>query len=213
MAGFNIAEYEPVSARIAKFYADNPNGRIATTLIDSDLPAGEWIVKAAVYKNADDAHPWATGLAHETPEGHVNKTSALENCETSSIGRALANAGYAGSDPEKRASREEMSKVQRGGSAPARSSKPSVASSGDGPTDKQRKFFWKLLDEKQIGDMALPDIDALSKGEASKWIDTLVALPDVEKAARGATVAEATAKLGGEVVEEVPLEAYSDEIF
>jgi len=41
----------------------------------------------------------------------ANKTSALENCETSAIGRALANCGYGG---DKRVSREEMDKVQRG---------------------------------------------------------------------------------------------------
>jgi hypothetical protein len=41
----------------------------------------------------------------------ANKTSALENCETSSIGRALANAGYSGN---RRATREEMAKVERG---------------------------------------------------------------------------------------------------
>jgi hypothetical protein len=49
-------------------------------------------------------------LAEETVQGRgVNATSALENCETSAIGRALANAGYA--TKGKRASREEMSKV------------------------------------------------------------------------------------------------------
>jgi hypothetical protein len=41
----------------------------------------------------------------------ANKTSALENCETSAIGRALANMGLSG---DQRASREEMAKVQRG---------------------------------------------------------------------------------------------------
>ena len=40
----------------------------------------------------------------------ANKTSALENAETSAIGRALANAGYSGN---KRATREEMAKVAR----------------------------------------------------------------------------------------------------
>jgi hypothetical protein len=40
----------------------------------------------------------------------ANQSSALENCETSAIGRALANAGYSGN---KRTSREEMEKVQR----------------------------------------------------------------------------------------------------
>jgi hypothetical protein len=40
----------------------------------------------------------------------ANKTSALENAETSSTGRALANAGYSGN---KRTTREEMAKVER----------------------------------------------------------------------------------------------------
>jgi hypothetical protein len=40
----------------------------------------------------------------------ANKTSALENAETSSIGRALANANYSG---DRRSSREEMEKVAR----------------------------------------------------------------------------------------------------
>jgi len=56
----------------------------------------------------------ATGWAEETRgEGHVNRTSHFENCETSALGRALANAGFAGSDYTKRPSREEMLKVER----------------------------------------------------------------------------------------------------
>jgi len=54
----------------------------------------------------------ATGFAFEVDgQGMANKTSALENCETSAIGRALANAGFSGN---KRTSREEMEKVARG---------------------------------------------------------------------------------------------------
>jgi hypothetical protein len=56
----------------------------------------------------------ATGYAEEVRgAGNVNRTSHVENCETSAIGRALANCGVAGSDMTKRPSREEMSKVQR----------------------------------------------------------------------------------------------------
>jgi hypothetical protein len=55
----------------------------------------------------------ATGYAEEVRgAGNVNRTSHVENCETSAVGRALANAGMAGSDVSKRPSREEMSKVQ-----------------------------------------------------------------------------------------------------
>jgi hypothetical protein len=55
----------------------------------------------------------ATGYAEEVRgAGNVNRTSHVENCETSAVGRALANAGMAGTDVNKRPSREEMTKVQ-----------------------------------------------------------------------------------------------------
>jgi hypothetical protein len=55
----------------------------------------------------------ATGYAEEVRgAGNVNRTSHVENCETSAVGRALANAGMAGTDVNKRPSREEMMKVQ-----------------------------------------------------------------------------------------------------
>jgi hypothetical protein len=74
------------------------------------IEASRYIVKAYLFKTATDSVAWATGLAEETVTSRgVNQTSALENCETSAIGRALANAGYA--PKGKRASREEMTKV------------------------------------------------------------------------------------------------------
>jgi hypothetical protein len=70
-----------------------------------------FIIKASIYRTEVDAHPWTSGFAEETVSTRgVNSTSALENCETSAIGRALANAGYASKG--KRPSREEMSKVK-----------------------------------------------------------------------------------------------------
>ena len=105
---FNLADYEPVEVRLEKFIKDYPAFRISTEL--EVVEASRYIVKAYLYKDANDSVAWATGYAEETVTSRgVNQTSALENCETSAIGRALANAGYA--PKGKRPSREEMSKV------------------------------------------------------------------------------------------------------
>ena len=105
---FNLADYEPVEVRLEKFIKDYPDFRIATEL--EVCEKDRYIVKAYLFKDAQQGLALSTGLAEEkvTDRG-VNQTSALENCETSAIGRALANAGYAAKG--KRPSREEMSKV------------------------------------------------------------------------------------------------------
>ena len=105
---FNLADYEPVEVRLEKFIKDYPDFRISTELevVEKD----RYIVKAYLFRTSQDSIAWATGYAEETVSTKgVNQTSALENCETSAIGRALANAGYA--PKGKRPSREEMSKV------------------------------------------------------------------------------------------------------
>jgi hypothetical protein len=104
----NLADYETVEVRLEKFIKDYADFRISTEmeLCEKD----RYIVKAYLFKTASDSVAWTTGYAEEkiTDRG-VNSTSALENCETSAIGRALANAGYAAKG--KRPSREEMTKV------------------------------------------------------------------------------------------------------
>ncbi len=117
MARFNLEDYETVEERIKRFYEANEDGRITTENLttDTDRATGTWIVKASVYLTAGDQAnnlPKATGLAFEVDGGQgANQTAALENGETSAIGRALANSGLSGN---KRSSREEMQKVERG---------------------------------------------------------------------------------------------------
>jgi len=106
---FNLEDYETVEERLIKFWKEHPDGRIDTRLVEAS--ASRFIVQAYIYRTEADQHPWASGLAEETISGRgVNATSALENCETSALGRALASAGYA--TKGKRPSREEMAKVQ-----------------------------------------------------------------------------------------------------
>ena len=105
---FNLADYETVESRLEKWNGEYPDGRIETELIEASNT--RFIVMAKLFKTEADAKPCSTGLAFEViTEKGVNSTSALENCETSAIGRALANAGFAAKG--KRASREEMAKV------------------------------------------------------------------------------------------------------
>ena len=116
MAAFNLADYETVEERLVRFYKDNPDGRVITENETTDSNRSEkiWVVRAVIYLSGEDLErgcPKATGYAFEIDgTAGANKAAALENCETSAIGRALANGGYSGN---KRTTREEMEKVAR----------------------------------------------------------------------------------------------------
>jgi hypothetical protein len=108
---FNLADYETVETRLEKWHGQFPDSRIETELIEASNT--RFIVVCRLFKTEADAKPCSSGIASETiTDRGVNATSALENCETSAIGRALANAGFAAKG--KRASREEMVKVVDG---------------------------------------------------------------------------------------------------
>ena len=117
MARFNLDDYETVESRIKRFTELYPDGRITTDWANefAEFPdKARWVVKAKVFLSAGDQANGlvkATGYASETEgTGGANNVDALANCETSAIGRALANMGMSGN---KRASREEMEKVER----------------------------------------------------------------------------------------------------
>lgn len=114
---FNLQDYETVESRIKKWTEQNPDGRLVTELVTDPMLQEKpriWVVKSYAYLSAGDQAnnlPKATGYAFEIDgTGGANATSALENAETSSLGRCLANLAMSGN---KRASREEMEKVVR----------------------------------------------------------------------------------------------------
>lgn len=110
MADINLDNYEPVDERIARFKNDHPNFRVVTEEWHEGEPgATRWIVKASVWRDAENTGlPDGTGYAFEIDgQGMTQRTAALETCETSAIGRALANLGYAGN---RKVTREEMIK-------------------------------------------------------------------------------------------------------
>jgi len=167
---FNPADYAEVAERLPLFWKDCPRGRIITEIIVDD---GERIViKASLFPTYEDHHPSTTGFAEEIRgSSMVNKTSALENCETSAIGRALANYQYQGA--KKRASLEEIVKVYRQGAevqteAPltaAVARTQALGSSAEPPTAKQLAMLRAKNYEGQA---------PTTKREASEIIDRLM---------------------------------------
>jgi hypothetical protein len=164
--GNAIQDYVTVAERIEKFYQRHENGRIVTHIIEHDAERGFILMRAEIYRSIDDALPAATGHAYEfKSEGYVQRTSYIEVCETSCVGRALAMAGF-----EVRrgiASREEMEKATRAARADAarEKEKPAptppakqtpaaqqAATANQSATDEQKQDILDLLEMLQPGD-------------------------------------------------------------
>lgn len=83
-------DYAQVNDRIKAFRELCPNGTITTDIIE--LANGVVTMKATVYD--EEGKILGTGLAQEKESSnYINKTSYIENCETSAVGRALGFAG------------------------------------------------------------------------------------------------------------------------
>lgn len=113
MGFFNIDEYEPVAERLDRFWkTHSEDGRIETELISHQ--DGHYIVRAKAFVGDRQV---ATGLADErTEQKGVNARNALENAESSAIGRCLANFNFqpkrnGNNVAQLRPSREEMVKA------------------------------------------------------------------------------------------------------
>ena len=174
MAHFDLALYETVAQRLVRWWREYPDGRIITSIHHYD---GSTIIMRAECYNNDD-RLIATGYAEEVfGNSPVNKTSFLENCETSAIGRAISNSriGHTG----ERASSTEMEKVNRVNSEPARPDSHGSA------TPKQIGFLKSLARGKGWDDLQLLDyihkllrvddviVETLTAGQCSAVIDGL----------------------------------------
>ena len=185
-------DYETVASRVNRFRLDKDHKDLAirTELVSSN---DTYIIMKAlivdIVKNADDARVGefvlATGYAEEKRDSNnINKTSALENCETSAIGRALAAFGYAGTEY---ASADEVANAIL--QQPKQSYTQPVQNSGDKMiSDKQVKLVNFKLDELKKSSITAFDaykdwykslyggkpVEKLTMSEAKKAIDKLM---------------------------------------
>ena len=84
-------EYAEVNQRIKAFRMVYPQGAIITNIIN--LENGIAVMNCEVIN--EEGNILGTGTAYEKENSSfINKTSYIENCETSAVGRALGMAGF-----------------------------------------------------------------------------------------------------------------------
>jgi len=179
---FDLSQYATVEERLEKFWTDHPNGAVITEIAHRE--DNVIIFKAYIYFERGEELV-STGYAEEVRDASpVNKTSYVENAETSAIGRGLANANYA---MKKRPSREEMQKAQRRSEAPQvkRDATQIPETDSDVLTDAQRNTLAKLTTDLKLNKKFFPyaskklnreviDIVSITKQEATTLIAEMI---------------------------------------
>jgi len=146
--GFNPDNYETVEERLVRWWAAYPNAQIVTTMVHYD---GKTVVFKA--EGIVEGRVIATGYAEEVHgSSPVNKTSFVENCETSSVGRMIGNSPL-GTKPGARPSRQEMQKVERQGGNVVQASSALAGI----VTERQLQYIKKLAKNRGLDDEGLFD--------------------------------------------------------
>lgn len=156
-------QYAPVTERVKAFRNMCPNGLIETEIVS--LEEGVVTMKATIMDESGQV--LATGLSQEKEtNGTINKTSFIENCETSAVGRALGFAGI-GIDASM-ASAEEV--------ALAITNQNKI-------TKKEQETLKALVIRKGLEpEKTFPGGLDLTSEQYVKALDKLNKLPDIEKA-------------------------------
>ena len=84
-------DYAEVNQRIKAFRMVHPNGAIITDMTSNE--GGVCVFKATIYDGEQKIIGTGTAYEKET-SSFINKTSYIENCETSAVGRALGMCGF-----------------------------------------------------------------------------------------------------------------------
>jgi len=179
--GFDLSNYETVEQRLVRWWSAYPNGRVYTMMMNYTGDA--CVFYCELYADKEDKVPVATGYAEEIKSDRgVNATSFVENCETSAIGRAIANCPLQALSSGPRPSRNEMQKVERLTTPPQ---PQEHTPTGAFATPKQIGYIKKLAKDAGLDDLRLLELiqrelnsdeavlELLKSHEASKIIGVL----------------------------------------
>jgi len=162
---FNLDNYVEVKDRIPLFLKDDrfEDPRITTQVIHQD--ANSITIMAFLWRDSIDQAantPLATGIAREKDGGYIDKY--VENCETSAIGRALANYDILG-DSSERPSREEMVSAQSMKQSKANKPAPAQTFNSSGSNEASQKQVDYMIKLGYEG-----STEGITKAEASEYI-------------------------------------------
>jgi len=110
-ASRKLDDYITVADRIVAFKTKYPEGTLQSVLLHHDNE--RVVMKGLAFRTPDDPCPGVGHAEEVRAASHVNKSSAMENAETSAWGRALAALGFGVRKNGAIASREEVDKVER----------------------------------------------------------------------------------------------------
>ena len=164
-------EYAEVNQRIKAFRMVYPEGSIITELVE--LENGICTMRAIV---KDGENTLGTGLAQEKESSsYINKTSYIENCETSAVGRALGMCGF-GIDTSV-CSAEELQNALNNQDKPNKEDKPKVEYATEEQRGKLVRYYSNKRDalDRILQKRGVTNIVQLKKDEAQKIIENVEA--------------------------------------
>ena len=169
-------DYAEVNQRVKAFRQVHPNGTITTEIVS--LQDGVVLMKATILD--DDQRLIATGLAYEKENStFINKTSFIENCETSAVGRALGMCGF-GIDVSI-ASKEEVENAQANQTKGVKKVKEETSKAQNEPkqtkmSEETSKVIFNLeetLKSWLVKKFKLESLGELSEEQAQWFIDQM----------------------------------------
>ena len=147
-------EYAEVNQRIKAFRMVYPTGTIQTNLVSNEN--GVCIFKAIIGVTTEEGMLiLGTGTAYEKEgSSFINKTSYIENCETSAVGRALGMAGF-GIDTSIRSAEEmQNAELQQEDIMPIKKSNIIVLQNVIKTLPEAKAFYENILNTYNITDLS-----------------------------------------------------------
>lgn len=158
-------QYIPVVERIKAFRMLYPEGCIRTQLVSDD--GDVCVIRAEVV--TDQGQVLGTGTAFENRSGsYINKTSYIENCETSAVGRALGMAGF-GIDESMCSADELLNALENQKKLEAPPAQPAPATVKAAPAQVPKAEAPAAVATSAAVPQDGSDVLAIRKGELMQW--------------------------------------------